>query len=31
MFNVMGHTLQLIQIRMPLADVDDIEDDASQF
>jgi hypothetical protein len=30
MFNVMGH-LELIEIRMPLADVDEIEDDASEF
>jgi hypothetical protein len=30
MFNVMGH-LELIEIRMPLPDVDEMEDDASQF
>jgi hypothetical protein len=30
MFNVMGH-LELIEIRKSLADVDEIEDDASEF
>jgi hypothetical protein len=31
MFNVSGTHLELIEIRMPLADVDEIEDDASEF
>jgi hypothetical protein len=30
MFNVMGD-LELIEIRVSLADVDEIEDDASEF